>query len=273
MSRSPAGAPGTKLTLEQLDRLDGCIAEMNEAWNDRFDFARPEILKRYLVSEICIHLQFRVHFGKMDSQDFCATWFGPQKQVGPLIGFNAVDLRVGHLSAEMDCVGNMGGANRNREKLMLVGNVEVVDDSKGGIENRIAEIGVLVRLQALDDRLSAAGDALYYSALFGLFKFCLIEADRELSFEGGRVVPFEHECPNQMVKAGTQVVDYLANQNRETQGDGLPVRGEGARLRFMIDVSHDEIVVRMNKSGDFVVEILDTLVGPLNLRPTSVQWR
>lgn len=41
----------------------------------------------------------------------------------------------------------------------------------------------------------------------------------------------------------------------------------------MIDVPDNDIIFRMDKSSDLVVEIPDIVVGPLNFRPAPVKWR
>jgi hypothetical protein len=69
------------------------------------------------------------------------------------------------------------------------------------------------------------------------------------------------------------MVDYLSGQNRKPQGNGFGIDNEGALLGLMIDVSSYYAGIRVNKGGDFGVEILDILVGPLNLCPTPVKWR
>jgi hypothetical protein len=41
----------------------------------------------------------------------------------------------------------------------------------------------------------------------------------------------------------------------------------------MIDFSNNDIVVRMREGFEFGLKILDALVGPINLCPTSIEWR
>jgi hypothetical protein len=154
-----ASAADSELSLKQLDCLDRCISQMHQVWNDRFDFARPELLKCYLMSEICIHLQFPVHFGETDCQDFGAIWFGPRKKIGPLFGYNLSDSSVAHLSAEIDRVGQVHSADNDRQQSMLVGIAEVVDNSQGVVGGGSSPICVSVGLKTFDDRLSAAGDS------------------------------------------------------------------------------------------------------------------
>ena len=103
----------SELSLEQLYRLDRCIMEKIQAWDDRLDFARPKLLKRYLAPEICIHPQFRVHFSETDGQNFGAVWFGPRKKIGPLLGNNLSDNSVAHLSAEMNRVSHVHSADND----------------------------------------------------------------------------------------------------------------------------------------------------------------
>jgi hypothetical protein len=265
-----AGAP--ELTVEQLDRLDHCIAEMGKAWNDRFHLSRPKILERYLKGEICCHLQFRVHFSELDCQDFCACWVGPQQLIGPLFWNDFSDLSVAHLAAEMDLARSVRGANDDSEKRVFVGNVEVVHDPQRVINGSVSPIGVLVRLEPLDNCSSRTGNTLHYSVVTGLFKFLSSQTDGELSLEVGLPVSLKDERPNQMIQTRSKVVNDLANEHGKAQRRDLAVRSKPALHRVVIDVTNYGISARIDKGGDFAVEVLDILIGPLNLRPTPVEW-
>src|SRR6266849_6640458 len=111
--------------------------------------------------------------------------FGPRKKIGPLLWDNLSDISVAHLSAEMDRVGEVHGADNDRQQFVFVGNVEIVDDSKGVVERGISPVCVSIGLKAFNDILSGPGDSLYYSALFGRYKILLAQADRELNPEIG----------------------------------------------------------------------------------------
>jgi hypothetical protein len=264
--------PDSKLTVEELDRLDRCIAEMHQAGNNRFDFARPELLERYLVAEICFHLQFLVHFSETDCQDFGTVWFGPQKLIGPLLGRKLSDESIGHPSAEIDLAGYVCGADNDRQQSMLVGIVELLNDPQRIVRDGISPICVSIGLKAFDDRQSASGDSIYFPPLSGRYKFLLSEANRKRDIGIGCSMVLKSERPDQMIQTRPQMVDNLSSQNRKSQGNDFGIGNEGALLRLMINVSSYRIGIRLDKGGNFGFEILDILVGPLNLRPTPVEW-
>jgi hypothetical protein len=158
------------------------------------------------------------------------------------------------------------------QQFVLVGNVEVVDDSKGVVEHGTSPVCVSIGLKAFYDSLCGPGDSLYYSAFFSRYKFLLPHTDRELNFEIRMGVPLEDERPNQMIQTGSEMLDNLSSQDRKPQGDGLGLGDKDAFLRLMIDVSSYDVGIRVKKGGNFGFEILDILVGPLNLRPATVEW-
>ena len=184
---------------------------MHQVWNDRFDFARPKLFESYLKGELRIHLQFRVQFGEFDSQSYCAVWFGPQQSISPLFGDNPSDYSIAHCTAEMDFLWGVSCADDYGKELVLVGIVEVVNDHQGAVVGRASPISVVVGLNALDDGLGASGDALHYSPFSGHFKFLRSEADRELGLEVGSLMTGKDKRPSEMIQAGSQMMDDLAN--------------------------------------------------------------
>jgi hypothetical protein len=98
-----------------------------------------------------------------------------------------------------------------------------------------------------------------------------LAAYRELDPESGCFVPFQNESPNQVVETRPKMMDNFTDENRKTQGNFLTKGDEIARHRIGIDVTNDTIVIRTDKAGNLGFEILDVLVGPLNLRPTPIK--
>jgi hypothetical protein len=172
---------------------------------------------------------------------------------------------------EIDLHRIASGADSNREELMLVGIAEVVHDSQRIVPSDIAPICVVVRLNPLDDGFGASGHPLYYSGLHGRLEFIRGEANGKLDLEIRRSMACENKRPDEVIQAGAKMVNNLTSQHREAQWNGLPTRVKGASLCLMIEMTNDYIVVRVDKRSDLSVEVLDILVGPLNLRPAAVE--
>jgi hypothetical protein len=81
------GRRSSKLTAEQLNRLDHCISEARKAWDDRFIVSDPKFLERYMRGEICIHAHFDGS-GESGAQKFCATFYGPDHALAPVFWMN-----------------------------------------------------------------------------------------------------------------------------------------------------------------------------------------
>jgi hypothetical protein len=118
------GRRSSKLSIEQLDRLDHCISEFNKAWDDRFDFSRPELLKRYLRGELCLYVHLRQFSGVGHPEDFCAGFGGPDSMPGPWPGRDLDKSCIGYLSWETEGSRNSSGGAKHDKQSVLVGNVE-----------------------------------------------------------------------------------------------------------------------------------------------------
>lgn len=269
-----AGAPDSELTREQLDRLDNAIAEMDQAWDDRFEFGRPKLLERYLRGELRVHLHMRGGTFERDCKDFCAVLahggLGRPHASDDDIRFGSVGRKILGV-VDCDHRPQKDAAGDDHEQGMLVGNIVGVEDGEGGIR----WIGSRVRLHPLNDCQRATGDALYYSVLAGLFKLSPSEADRELDPECRGLVPGQHKSPDKMIQAGAEVVDNLPGQHRKPQRDGFTEACKAVLSCVILVLTDNSIGFRVRPEilGNLSIEVSDILVGPLNLRPTPVEWR
>ena len=60
------------------------------------------------------------------------------------------------------------------------------------------------------------------SPLFGRFKFLLSDANGKLNFKIGRGVSLENKLPDQVIKAGAQMVDNFAERTEKRNGIACP---------------------------------------------------
>ena len=163
--------------------------------------------------------------------------------------------------SQNNCVGH------DSEKLVFVCNVEVVDY----LQNRIGGISNPVWLQRLNEGAGRTRNALYYSVLYGLFEFLGCPTNWEVDPFGIRQSIFSGEFPNDMIEARSKVVDDLSSDNRDTQGNWRTHKFEGIAAAFRLTLADNGISASVQESGNFTIEILDLLFGPLDLGPASIK--
>jgi hypothetical protein len=260
----------SKLTREQINRLDHCISQMDQAWNDRFVLTSPKFLKRYLRGEVCLHLHLRMGASELNAKQFCAVLASPNHMVGPCFGDEFSELVIGYLSwSDMKPVRDGHGASNDDKQTVFVGNGELIENG----ERVVSRFGFPVRLQSFDDCARSWGDAVYYSTLHVSFETAFRHANRELVVVRGlstRVV--DNQCMNKVVKAGSQVVNDLPSNHGKCKSR-LDTKGFKDILRSIrVEMSNDAVVVNRKILLEIGIEIVDVLFGPINLRPTSVEW-
>jgi hypothetical protein len=262
-------ADDSELTVEQLQRLDHCIAEGRKAWNERFDLSDPKFLERYLLGYSCIHAHFVYRAAELDAKNFCATFFSPDFSIAPAFGEQLEFVSLEIMPNDVHGVRNIGKTEDHQEQFMFINVVKSMKDGKRVVDGNRS----MVRLQPLDDCLGASGNALYYSPANGIFIFLPRGADGKLNPESGRLMPFQDESPNQMIKPRSQMIDNFSAANCEFRRGIGWTKDTKNMLRSIIITVHPEIVaMTVNKSGDDLIEAIDVMVGPLNLRLTPVEW-
>jgi hypothetical protein len=258
----------SELTVEQLDRLDHCIAEFNKTWDDGFVSSGSKFIERYLRNELCVHAHFDGP-GKSDTEKFCATFYGPDHTTTPILWKDVDFIILDYLATKGNRPADASVARNDQQKFVFVDIVKVMKNGQRVISGTRA----MVRLQPLNDCLRASGNSLYCSALNGLCVFRDVLADGEYDLESGRLVPLKHECPDQMVKARAQVADDLANAYTKVErGQGWAVHAIDVFGSVVVHLLPKVATVHVKKGCDKLIKPIDIMIGPLNLRPTPVKW-
>jgi hypothetical protein len=159
----------------------------------------------------------------------------------------------------------------NCEFPMFVESVHVVYDEKRVVER----LGGIVWLQALDSRENLrVVNSLYFSLVSGNFRFVgwpTVKHGKLDTIGGTGSIGVTGELPNQMVKAGTQVVDGFSGKDTEPQWKGtLEVELNRFLNKFSIFIGDDWVKAFIEKPYDFKIEISDILVGPFDLLVDSL---
>jgi hypothetical protein len=249
-------------TAEVIDRIKSELGKAREDFHNGLMSQTPNLCEHYLRSEIGI----TVIIGKRQGQKVAAVFNISESntvdeiQIGALIG-----SEVRHNA-------------QNDDELMLVSDVEIVDDRQGVVRRVVPSV---IRLHAFDKNIAAFSDALYASNAFGLV-FLGVRENWELyarTIDGLGVcdATCNDELPYEMVKAGAKVMDSLPGDNadssdRRLEFGGLESRAIAALPSLKVYLTLNSAGGTFSETANGVFEVLDVLVGPLNLDPNRIEW-
>jgi len=261
----------SKATIESVERGLRVIAELNKRWEDRFSFDRPDLLKRYLDGRIHFYLKFRAWSSPQGNPvDFYTVLYSPRIFDCPGNRWGELDpkSRVGMVaSVDMDGVAQNKVVGNDREDPVFVCDVEIVNY----LQERIGRIRSPVWLQSFNKRPSRMSDSLYYSLLHGLFEFYAAPLHWEVDLFGVRQPVFASKGPDNVIEARSEMVNNFASDDGNAQGHRRPNEFENISTTFRLTLADNRVDATVQNGGNFTIEILDLLFGPLNLGPAPVE--
>ena len=235
---------------KQIDSLNNRLMHLRQRWDNKLVFPLSELGKHYLRKDFGILLDCFLSQSKLGHRESFSLAILHN-------GANGIDA-----CARREC--EIRATVNNGEFPMLIESVHVVDNADG------IALGVapsLVWLQISDQgQNTGIRNPLYLSLISGkfLFRKWLFPKDRELNgvFMATPVVN-TREVPNDMVKAGSQMMHDLASQDTKTLGDSECSMIIDSILPFLsVRIGEDWVLAAFEKSDDLAVEITDVLVGP-----------
>lgn len=267
-------ADASKAVVESVDRGLRIIAEMNKRWDERFSFARPDLLNRYLDGRIHFYLKFRARSAAQRNPVRLYTVLysplilhhrriGAGNRTGKL--YSETGTATGAILGDQNGISQNEGMGNDSEKPVFICNVEVVNY----LQNRIAWIRNPVWLQSFDQRSKVAGNALYYSVPNGLFEFVRAVTDGEVYDLSVWQPVNAGESPDHVIEARPEMVNDLTGNHGNTQRDWRPDELKNISVTFRLTLSDNGVDATCQKSGDLNIEIVDLLFGPLDLGPAS----
>lgn len=226
-----------------IDDLHDVVVKLRQSWNDRLDFPPTEIPERYLRNVTMIGLEFSLQISGFDF----VVW-----------GLISHDLRV-------DGGGNVDlsiGAKEDQLSV-FVEDVHLVKDKEGTVDR----VGGHVRLQIPNQGKGVrVCDSLYFSFVSGRFLFTdrLTLENRKLDqIEKLLPVGIRGKFPDNVVKAGSQMVDDLASEHPEPHRDRpISMVLHSIKNAVVVHIGHDWVLAGLKKKVDFGLKIADVLVGP-----------
>jgi hypothetical protein len=236
------------------DALD-FSANVAKARNERLTF--KNIAESYFKAKVRILVVLRSVSGKPSTQ-FVAVFERALESEAALSRLSAIEQF--HLEHSLLDDGQRVGSRDRHEQAMLVHNVEFVEPTKSIVPS-------MVWLLSLDEIERLLAGTLYCSLKVGFKDFQILPIeDRETGADIRRVTIGQNQLPSEMVKAGSQVMDSIS----ENEGNFLGRTLEGSKLydsvaRLRIVVGNSAVWVALPESVQFGFEIADVLFGPFDL--------
>lgn len=258
----------SEFSAEEFERLNDRIAHLEQSWDNKYDVFRPQLLERYLSGCLSIYLRFRSAVANGQPDYFDALFGGPPEFCSLSWRQDNGDITAARINFEAR-VGNEPACHD--QKSVLVSVAEVMEPE----QERLARFLLPIRLDRINDPSRFAGDATYHSLFFGSFKTLPRLADGEPNSFWGIGMPRAGQCPDQVIKAGSKLMDHLSDDDGKTERvDDSTVIERRYRILASLTIelrNHSiRVIVGANESVEFGAKIIDVLVGPLNLRPTPV---
>jgi hypothetical protein len=232
----------------------------------RDHFGEARFFERYLNGDVDICVKGRAWFCEADPRYFYAilrkfsapgykvrdggVWAYPQSRRLRLIGANANLLA--HASGSCD----------DQEQAVFVADVEVVQDG----EKIVLGTRLDVWLGVTDQFLGGGADPPYVSAINSLYEFLRLPTNGELMVVEWPMPILSGERGDEMVEYGSQMVNNLASEHGEPQGNlHAATRFNHILSSLVLEVTDNAVLVSVvpNEGIYLRVEVADVLVGPL----------
>lgn len=254
-----------KLSTEEVNGPRDFVPEFLKSLDDGLVLERPKLLERYADNRLALHIHVRlILLPELDSKDFCAVVGGFRAHRWRR---DADDVKRSSIASDLDGL-NVDARQDDDEQSVFVSVVDGLNDP----ERVRLEVGVLLcRLQALNDGGCGRGDALYVSPITGSYEFVGRVTDRELVGTARCPTVGQHELRDEMVKRRTQLVNGLASDHCEPQRQVWANCLNNCLAGLVIMLGDSVIDIVSEKRSDLRVQILDVLVGPLNLGADAIE--
>lgn len=261
-------------TSEERDKLaDDSInkaRKLVEKWNDRLTMDNLRLCERYLKGEI----EFLVSLYREPGHaaQFCAVIkYAGQSGSGSMPSNHEARNSSDALGRQFSH-GFLGGPQTEAERIdakchhgqqpMFVNIVEFVEAPE-------IVVPTLIRLERINDAYGARAHSLYLSRRIG-FVFGSTLADGEVSVRATGLPVCVNQLPRQVVKAASQLVDCLSDQQREDhRGICMNMNSEHSLSGLRVILGQNAVWIGFAEGQDVGFQITDVAFGPFDFRPDA----
>lgn len=221
---------------------EGVVEQFNQSFRYRLDSPLTKIPERYTESGGAVALKVICDLGGVK--------FGM---------FTLINLQdFAHLRGQNDC----GCSNANDKFSVLIEDVEIVDQPKGIVRR----VGGFIGLKSFDKVPDVwVRDPLYFSFKSSAFVRAewLFQKNWELDSSNVLYFPRVGEMPNNVVKAGSKVMNNLSGKHAEAWRDSaIRMVLSGLAQHLSVVLWHDGVVAFLKEHLHFEIEIADVLFRP-----------
>lgn len=248
----------SELSAEAIQRIQDEVTELRELWENRFMGENPRFVERYIRGEVGVHVHF-VHGGVR----LCARF---EKD-------SSFDLDTALVVNNARLLSAYRGDGCHQQSV-FIGKVQFVDNVQGAVTQEPC----VVWLQLLNQCFGAWANSLYLSREFG---FVIVGTYSDALFENGKcniALPETGNDRTATMSLPVQLIDQnverrakvMQNFSRDyTDREGYVLNRDyvnavilGLNIVFESNFIRATLDELLNLNG----EMLDVLVGPLNLR-------
>ena len=250
--------------IELRNSSDNLIPEYLKSLDDGYLANWSELIKDHLRGKLHLHIHIHVLvLSDSHSQYFCARFGGLNHD----IEFTDSFYVEWTFPKDTELPSAMNNPYNDEQDLMLVGCIQTVQYPQ---PVSVVSAFTMIRLEALNNGLCRPGNALYISPVTGLFKFLDRARDRECLQLGLLFPVCKNQLPDEVIEARSKMVNNFASDNSKSDWWRDPHCVQDAFSGLRIRLSNSGISVFRQERTDFIVQISDLLIGPLNLGPDTI---
>jgi hypothetical protein len=248
-----------KTGLEQHDSVADQIREMLERFKNRLTLDNPRLVERYIKGEL--HLLIQLIIGSSDEKFVAILQRAQPVCWGKKDGGIAHEIRkpprhiFGHQAPNIDALKR---STYREQQSVLVDTVQLIEDPE------VTSCPSVVWFEAIDCVYGVLPQALYFSRRQGfVLRGARIDGEMEIAACGPR--RNREQLLDQMIEGGPEILDDIARNRREVQGNRLsPADVIDWLASLRIALGRDFIWIGAAKRSDLTMQVSDVLFGPFD---------
>lgn len=236
--------------LETENEVINGLDQFFEQFNNRFDIKDFRLVDSYIEGKVCILVHIRL------AEKNYVVLFERLHEIGQS---KPRDGRMKHGKLGKMESHFIHADNRSEQSMVLVGNVELMETPE-----RI--IPALIRLSTPDCIYSGLRHAHYLSLMSGIVERGGI-SNRECGLRGRSSAVDQNKLIGEMVKAGSEIVDYVARDDSDFFRRSTKVTDiKGVVSSLRVKLGFDCIRLTLHKTIPSNHQFVEVLIGPVDFK-------